>query len=102
MVKSDEMKPHTLTFAGVILCTCFSPLPLLQGSDPQKIVLVVDIPRPTVLPLEQDIVFNEDDEILFSVRPVSWFLRNNIPLCFVSLAPYEHERVYKPPWARSF
>ena len=98
------MRPRPLAFSGVILCTCFSPSPLVQEKEPAQVVLVHDPPKyPSVDEIVQFQYFEDtalcDDTFSFlSIKPISWFLRKNISLCSVPTVPYGHGRVHKPPW----
>lgn len=108
MIKSEQMKPRSSVFPGIMLCTCFSPLPLPVGEDPPKIVLVYgppQLPDPVKWNLyfkafekfEKNEFYEPDPSLVLSVKPVSWFIHKNIPLCLVRTIPYEYEPVYKPP-----
>lgn len=100
------MRSRPSIFSGVILCTCFSPLPLQVEIESPRIILVVDPPKfPFLDEVElysqsfENMLFCKSDSLpALLMKPVSWFLRTGTPLCSVPTTPYGYGKVHKPPW----
>ena len=91
------MKPRTFsTISGVLLCTILSPLPFIASDEPSRLVLVVDPEYPYFC--EQDEAEMDKNSDFLYVKPASWFISREIPLCSVRTVPHEHRSVHKPPW----
>jgi hypothetical protein len=95
------MKRSLCSF-GVLLCTPLSPLPLLRPEEEKNIELVI-------LPNKSEMYhffefpsysgdLSNDFLTYLDLKPISYYVSNNIPLCTVSTMPYGRDTVHKPPW----
>jgi hypothetical protein len=99
------MKNRSLLSCGVFLCTPFAPMALPKKEEEQHIeekqnfwgssIEFFQAPPELGIPL-----YIESLEALkpFEFKPVSYFLRKDIPLCTVFAVPYQRDAVHKPPW----
>ena len=94
------MRNRSLLSCGVLLCTPFAPMALPKKEEEQHIEEKQNFWGSSLEFFQEPPVSVVSDEILkpLEIKPISYFLRKNIPLCTVSIVPYGRDAVHKPPW----